>query len=91
MCASCGSRTRLRYDRNTNRWACFDGCNEESTPRRRRRARKRERDALFNGYWRDEYGQRQRRVTRDELREAHRLWAVHADIREGPGGSGRST
>ena len=39
------------------------------------------RPALFNGYL-IENGKR-RRARRDELREAWRLWAKHADIREG--------
>ena len=42
---------------------------------------KRSRPALFEGYL-IENGKR-RRARRDELREAWRLWAKHADIREG--------
>jgi len=41
--------------------------------------------ALFDGYIL-ENGKR-RRATRAELREAHRLWWKHADIREGRVGS----
>ena len=41
------------------------------------------RAALFNGYWLDMRGQRLQRVSRSELAECHRLWAKHADIRQG--------
>ena len=36
---------------------------------------------LKNGLWTDEPVER--KLTRKELREACRLWAVHRDIREG--------
>jgi hypothetical protein len=42
------------------------------------------RPALFSAYWTDPAtGRRLRRATRGELVAAWRLWAVHADIREG--------
>lgn len=94
-CALCGSAARLRYDRQADRWACFDGCNVpqafvatkavDGSVRlsKRRRTKKRRRDPLFHGFWLDEDGRRTGRATRAELRELHRLWAVHADVREG--------
>jgi hypothetical protein len=40
-----------------------------------------ERGWLPNGTWSE--SPVERRLTRAELREAYRLWAVHRDIREG--------
>jgi len=48
-------------------------------PYKHRRAR---RPSLFVGWWFCD-GRRLRRATRRELAEAYRLWARHADIREG--------
>jgi hypothetical protein len=77
----------LRYDQQADGWQCFDGCGEALAPARsgrtRRRAKRRRRDPLFSGFWLNERGERLGRITRAELREVHRLWAVHADIREG--------
>jgi hypothetical protein len=78
-CAVCGDSRRLRFNRQRQRWECAAGCGEPSKPRRRRPAK----PALFEGFWRDEAGHRRERVRRDELRELHRLWVVHKDIREG--------
>jgi hypothetical protein len=36
---------------------------------------------LKNGTWADKPVER--KLTREELREAHRIWVVHSDIREG--------
>jgi hypothetical protein len=44
----------------------------------------RRRPALFNGFWTTLDGKPLRRVTREELRELHRLWAKHRDFRERP-------
>jgi hypothetical protein len=41
------------------------------------------RAGLFNGYWTDLAGKRQRRIRRDEYGELYRLWQRHADIRLG--------
>ena len=41
------------------------------------------REPLFDGYWTTLSGERLGRITRDEMRELHRLWAKHRDIREG--------
>ena len=42
------------------------------------------RPELFRGHWVDPIpGERLRRVTREEMREAWRLWVRHRDIREG--------
>jgi len=42
------------------------------------------REPLFNGFWTDvATGERLGRVSRVELRAAHRLWMRHADIRQG--------
>jgi hypothetical protein len=79
-CAACGDSRRLRFDRERQRWECAVGCGETSKPRRRRPVRP---PALFEGFWRDAAGHRRARVSRDELRELHRLWVVHRDIREG--------
>jgi hypothetical protein len=46
---------------------------------RRRKAR----PALFNGYWLTREGRRLERATREELREAARLYWRHKDIRLG--------
>jgi hypothetical protein len=46
----------------------------------RRRPR---RPPLFEGYWLDLTTGERSRAARLELREAHRLWAVHRDIRKG--------
>lgn len=75
-CASCGSSARLRFDRGLDTWTCVDACGGESVRRRTSRPR---RPALFHNYVVED-GQR-RRATRDELRDAYRLWAVHADVR----------
>ncbi len=47
-----------------------------------RRKYKPKRPALFNAWWRDLATGARTRATRDELREAYRLYAVHRDIRE---------
>jgi hypothetical protein len=45
--------------------------------------RSRRRAALFSGWWVDMTTGKKTRATRPELREAHRLWSIHADIRQG--------
>lgn len=79
-CARCGDSRRLRYDRGGGEWLCVVACAPSGTPARRVG---RKRPALFDGFWRDKDGYRIQRVSRDELREAHRLWTVHSDVREG--------
>ena len=53
---------------------------------------KRKRQGLFNGYWYalvdGKFVPTTQRVTRAELAEAYRLWAVHKDIRTGVVGAG---
>jgi hypothetical protein len=39
------------------------------------------REPLFDGCWYDLRGGKLRRATRLELREAHRLWVIHTDLR----------
>lgn len=84
-CVMCGDQRRLRFDRARGGFVCVETCagpsNPAAPPRRRRTAARPRREALFNGYL-DDNGER-RRATRDESREAHRLWTVHRDIREG--------
>jgi hypothetical protein len=77
-CASCGSSRRLRFDHDAGQWVCVPRCGV--APRARSRPRKRE--AMFSGWWSNPAGERWR-ATRGELREAHRLWYTHRDIREG--------
>jgi hypothetical protein len=40
------------------------------------------RQPLFNAHWTTVSGERIGRVTREEMRELHRLWAKHRDLRE---------
>lgn len=72
-CSRCGSSARLRFDRVRGVWVCADRCGSTRRPTRRRR------EPLFALYLVDD-GTR-RRSTRDELREAHRIWSTHADLR----------
>jgi hypothetical protein len=79
-CILCGSQERLRYDRNGERWVCVESCGaDERSPAIGRLSRRR--SPLFEGYLIAE-GQR-RRATRAEIAEAHRLYFIHADVREG--------
>jgi len=41
------------------------------------------RPSLFHGFWRDPSSGKKWRVTQHEMREVWRLWARHADIRQG--------
>jgi hypothetical protein len=41
------------------------------------------RAGLFNGYWTDLDGKRQRRIRRSEYATIYRIWREHADIRLG--------
>ena len=86
-CARCGSSARLRFDRARDGWVCVLPCGIEPTTARsytgRAGARRRpHRAPLFGVWWTHESGDRTR-ATRDQLREATRLWYVHKDIREG--------
>lgn len=79
-CSVCGSSARLRFDREASAWVCVVGCGLSTTVDNRRSGKRAyRRPSLFVGKVVDN-GVR-RRATRDELREAYRLWQTHADVR----------
>jgi hypothetical protein len=77
-CHACGSSARLRFERASGVWMCVDTCGTERAPKRSRRFR---RPPLFEGWVRED-GIR-RRASREELREAARLYYEHTDVRQG--------
>jgi hypothetical protein len=84
-CGNCGSSVRLRYDRDRSEWRCVSACTIAHTAPMCTLVPRPKRQPLFEGFIRVD-GIR-RRATRAELVEANRLWAVHADIREGTVGA----
>ena len=94
-CAVCGSNARIRFDRAANAWKCVTECarartaNLEVKSPQGRRATKpasppwRKREALFSIWVKNPETNEMTRATRDELREANRIWFQHRDIREG--------
>jgi hypothetical protein len=82
-CHLCGGQARLRFNRDRQQWECVETCGGNTTARRRARRTGRRREPLFDAWWIDTAtGLRLRRASRVEMREAHRLWTVHADIRD---------
>jgi hypothetical protein len=61
----------------------YTGLSTGSQPGSPPRSRSGRRQPLFSGWWIDLTTGKKTRATREDLREAHRIWSVHADVRQG--------